>query len=72
MCAIDKINLFAWSPGVLFQVSLGRTNDLVEGDYNADKLPKGKHSTKGLGRVEPQPWTEPYTVIMCVTAWICS
>ena len=40
---------------LMFQVSLGQSNDLLAADYNADKLPKGKHSTKGLGRVEPDP-----------------
>lgn len=34
-------------------MSLGATNDLKQADYNADKLPKGKMSTKGLGRNEP-------------------
>lgn len=40
---------------LLCDVSLGSTNDLLAADYNAHKLPKGKHSTKGLGRTEPDP-----------------
>ena len=37
------------------QVALGNTNDLVAADYEASKLPKGKHSTKGMGRMVPDP-----------------
>ena len=39
----------------LLQVALGKTNDLLAADYTADKLLKGKHSTKGLGRIAPDP-----------------
>ena len=35
------------------KVSLGVCNELKQADYNGDKLPNGKHSTKGLGRSEP-------------------
>lgn len=31
------------------------SNELLAADYNADKLPPGKHSVKGLGRVAPDP-----------------
>ena len=37
----------------LFEVSLGECNELKEADYEADKLPKGKLSTKGVGKSEP-------------------
>ena len=37
------------------QVALGQTNDLLAADYGADKLPAGKHSTRGLGRIAPDP-----------------
>ena len=37
------------------QVALGQTNDLLAADYSADRLPIGKHSTKGLGRIAPDP-----------------
>jgi poly [ADP-ribose] polymerase len=37
------------------QVALGQTNDLLAADYTADKLPAGKNSTKGLGRIAPDP-----------------
>ena len=39
---------------VLCDVALGQTNDLAA-DYSADELPRGKHSTRGLGRVAPDP-----------------
>jgi poly [ADP-ribose] polymerase 2/3/4 len=34
-------------------VSLGEFNELKQADNNADKLPKGKMSTKGVGKSEP-------------------
>jgi poly [ADP-ribose] polymerase len=37
----------------LFDVSLGEPNELINSDYDADKLPANKHSTKGLGKHEP-------------------
>ncbi len=37
----------------LFDVSLGTPNELINSDYDADKLPANKHSTKGLGKHEP-------------------
>lgn len=37
----------------LSEVSLGNCNELTQADYNADKLPKGKMSTKGIGRSQP-------------------
>jgi poly [ADP-ribose] polymerase len=42
---------------LLSEVSLGKTNDLVQADYEAHKLPKGKHSVRGLGMVVPDPKT---------------
>ena len=39
----------------LSEVSLGESNELKQADYSGDKLPPGKHSTKGLGRSEPDP-----------------
>ena len=36
---------------LLCEVALGQTNHLYEADYKAGKLPKGKHSVKGCGRV---------------------
>jgi len=38
---------------LLCEVSLGKANQLVAADYDADKLPKGKHSVQGMGKVEP-------------------
>ncbi|XP_033838942.1 poly [ADP-ribose] polymerase 2 [Periophthalmus magnuspinnatus] len=40
---------------LLCEVALGDSNELFDADYEADKLPPGKHSTKGLGRTEPDP-----------------
>ena len=40
---------------VLCDVALGQTNDLLAADYSSDELPRGKHSTRGLGRVAPDP-----------------
>ncbi|XP_078489741.1 poly [ADP-ribose] polymerase 2-like [Ciona intestinalis] len=40
---------------LLCEVALGNCNELTSGDYHADKLPKGKHSTKGIGGTEPNP-----------------
>ncbi|XP_066963757.1 poly [ADP-ribose] polymerase 2-like isoform X2 [Macrobrachium rosenbergii] len=39
----------------LSEVSLGKTNDLLDADYNAHKLPKGFHSVKGCGKTAPIP-----------------
>ncbi|KAK3589103.1 hypothetical protein CHS0354_017445 [Potamilus streckersoni] len=40
---------------VLCDVALGNCNELLHADYNAHKLPAGKHSVKGLGSVVPNP-----------------
>lgn len=40
---------------LLCEVALGNTHDLVAADNDASKLPKGKHSIKGLGRMVPDP-----------------
>ena len=37
----------------IFKVSLGATNDLKQANYDANKLPAGKSSTKGIGRSGP-------------------
>jgi len=37
----------------LSEVSLGTMHELKQADYSGDKLPSGKHSTKGVGRSEP-------------------
>uniref|UniRef100_A0A671RND0 Poly [ADP-ribose] polymerase n=1 Tax=Sinocyclocheilus anshuiensis TaxID=1608454 RepID=A0A671RND0_9TELE len=38
---------------LLSEVALGNSNELLDADYNADQLPSGKHSTKGLGQTAP-------------------
>ena len=38
---------------VILQVSLGKCNELLAADFNADKLPADCQSVKGLGRVAP-------------------
>ena len=34
-------------------MALGECNELIQADYNANKLPANKSSTKGLGKSEP-------------------
>lgn len=38
---------------LLCEVALGDMNELLQSDYNADKLPSGKLSTKGVGATAP-------------------
>lgn len=38
---------------MLCEVALGNMNELTSTNYNADKLPPGKHSTKGCGVTYP-------------------
>ncbi len=40
---------------LLCEVAIGTPNEKLNADYNAADLPKGKHSTKGLGKVMPNP-----------------
>lgn len=40
---------------LLCEVALGDSNELLHADYEANKLPSGKHSTKGLGQTGPNP-----------------
>ncbi|XP_078063398.1 poly [ADP-ribose] polymerase 2-like, partial [Mustelus asterias] len=40
---------------LLCEVALGDCNKLLAADYEADKLPPGKNSTMGLGRIGPKP-----------------
>lgn len=40
---------------VLCEVALGSTCDKTAADYDGDKLPPGKNSTKGLGKTVPDP-----------------
>lgn len=39
----------------LCEVALGKENQLLAADYQADALPAGKNSVKGLGRIAPDP-----------------
>ncbi|XP_059807570.1 poly [ADP-ribose] polymerase 2 [Hypanus sabinus] len=39
---------------LLSEVALGNCNELLAADAGADRLPAGKHSTMGLGRVAPK------------------
>jgi hypothetical protein len=45
--------LLSWC--FFMQVSLGNSRELLDADYNAEKLPKGFHSVKGLGKMAPDP-----------------
>jgi len=40
---------------LLCEVALGKPRDLLQADYNAGSLPPGCHSTKGVGRIYPDP-----------------
>ncbi|KAL7879366.1 hypothetical protein SRHO_G00016200 [Serrasalmus rhombeus] len=40
---------------LLSEVALGDCNELLDANYDADKLPSGTHSTKGLGQTAPDP-----------------
>ncbi|XP_068998350.1 poly [ADP-ribose] polymerase 2 [Embiotoca jacksoni] len=40
---------------LLCEVALGDSNELWDADYEANNLPAGKHSTKGLGQTGPDP-----------------
>ncbi|CAA6662039.1 unnamed protein product [Spirodela intermedia] len=40
---------------LLCEVALGDMEEKLSGDYNADQLPEGKSSTKGVGATEPDP-----------------
>uniref|UniRef100_H2Y863 Poly [ADP-ribose] polymerase n=1 Tax=Ciona savignyi TaxID=51511 RepID=H2Y863_CIOSA len=51
---------------LLCEVSLGNTNELLQADYNGDRLPAGKHSVKGVGKTQPNP-SENKTIDNAVT-----
>uniref|UniRef100_UPI0025AE271C poly [ADP-ribose] polymerase 2 n=1 Tax=Doryrhamphus excisus TaxID=161450 RepID=UPI0025AE271C len=40
---------------LLCEVALGDCNELLDSNYNANNLPVGKHSTKGVGQTGPDP-----------------
>ncbi|KAK1317745.1 Poly [ADP-ribose] polymerase 2-A [Acorus calamus] len=40
---------------LLCEVALGDISELLHADYHADRLPKGKLSTKGVGHTAPDP-----------------
>jgi poly [ADP-ribose] polymerase len=42
---------------LLSEVALGEMRELKSSDYDAHKLPPGKNSVKGLGKVHPNPKT---------------
>ena len=46
----DNVGLF-----LLCEVALGKPRELHGTDHDADNLPKGFHSTKGLGVKHPDP-----------------
>ena len=46
---------------IIAQVSLGKSNELLAADYNADKLPSDCQSVKGMGRIGPDP-NDTYTM----------
>jgi len=38
---------------MLCEVALGKPNKLLDADYHADQLPRGKNSVMGMGKIEP-------------------
>jgi len=40
---------------LLCDVALGKSNELIDADYHANKLPADCHSVFGIGREEPDP-----------------
>lgn len=40
---------------LLCEVALGNMNEKIHADYYAANLPADKHSTKGIGRIQPDP-----------------
>ena len=38
---------------IMSEVSLGSFNQLMAADYDADNMPRGKHSVQGMRRVGP-------------------
>lgn len=61
MQAIRELNLPSTFPCDVMnlclcsQVALGDCNELLDANYDANELPSGKHSTKGLGQTAPDP-----------------
>lgn len=49
----------------VLQVALGDSNELLDADYEANNLPPGKHSTKGLGQTGPDPENS-VTLLVCL------
>ena len=43
---------------LLCEVALGNENPKLHADYYAANLPDGKHSTKGEGKIQPDPKNE--------------
>lgn len=52
---------------VCSQVALGDSNELLDADYQANKLPAGKHSTKGMGQTGPDPKNSITLLVCCIT-----
>ncbi|XP_061775538.1 poly [ADP-ribose] polymerase 2 isoform X2 [Nerophis ophidion] len=40
---------------LLCEVAVGDSNEVLDANYNANNLPAGKHSTKGVGQTGPDP-----------------
>eukprot|EP00112_Aurelia_sp_Birch-Aquarium-sp1_P024430 Seg7723.1 transcript_id=Seg7723.1/GoldUCD/mRNA.D3Y31 product=Poly protein_id=Seg7723.1/GoldUCD/D3Y31 len=40
---------------MLCEVAIGKSRELLAADYEADKLPDGYNSVKGLGKIAPDP-----------------
>lgn len=57
MCSKSANYCYATDEGLLLlcEVALGNQNKLINANYDANKLPKNKHSVMGLGRTVPNP-----------------
>ena len=51
---------------------VGEQNELLAADYNADKLPKDKHSVKGCGQMAPDPSSHSVMYVSTLKTSSCS
>lgn len=73
MYLLSQVRLLAF---LQLQVALGDCNELLDADYQANNLPGGKHSTKGLGQTGPDPRNSVtllvFSCISCTAAFLLS
>lgn len=59
-CSSKSANYTFAEPGssgllMLSEVALGNVSDLIQGNEYANRLPKDKHSVRGVGKCYPNP-----------------